>query len=92
MREKAGGRGDKEEEEEERSKPLSFSTPGARRTTGDAARRLHPSPPLGSRGAGDTAAVADVSRGSVHPRHGQRGEWGGRGGREGCNLNPLPSH
>lgn len=90
MREKAGGRGDKEEEEE-RTKPLSFSTPGARRTTGDASRRLHPSP-LGSRGAGDTAAVAGVSRGSVHPRHGQRGEWGGRGGREGCNLNPLPSH
>lgn len=89
MREKAGGRGDKEEEE--RTKPLSFSTPGARRTTGDAARRLHPSP-LGSRGAGDAEAVAGVPRGSVHPRHGQRGEWGGRGGREGCNLNPLPSH
>lgn len=62
-------RGDKEEEEEERTKPLPFSTPSVSRTTGDAARHLHPSPSLGSRGAGDTVAAASLGKwGSVHRR------------------------
>lgn len=61
-----GGRGDKEEEES--TKPLPFSTPRAGRTTGDAALHLHPSPPLGSRHAGDTVAAVSLGEGgSAHP-------------------------
>lgn len=103
------------------SKPLRFSTPGARCLSGDAARHLGPSP--SSQGTGDGIVPQRWPRGaprplrcpragggggSAHPWHPQPGSarravaagpgaacvWGrgGRGGREGCNLNPLPSH
>lgn len=54
-----------EEEEEAMSKPLRFSTPGARCLSGDAARHLGPSP--SSQGTGDGIVPQRWPRGAPRP-------------------------
>lgn len=78
-------RGDKgEEEEEERTKPLAFSTSRVCWTASDAACHLYPSLLPDSPGAGDTVAAVSLGEcGSVHPllRRAGRVGWKGRTGR-----------